>query len=139
MVGLPGIAARLFSTIARDEINVLMISQSSSEYNICVLIEEARAAQAEASIGREFAAERAQGLIDGRTVQAGVSIVAVIGAGMRGRLAVTGEVFLALGREGIDVLAIAQGSSELNLSFVIASAQQDAAVRAIHAHFGLGR
>jgi aspartokinase len=72
-------------------------------------------------------------------VRAGVSIIAVIGAGMRGHPAVTGEVFLALAQEGVEVLAIAQGSSELNLSFVIASAQEDAAVRAIHHYFGLDR
>ena len=139
MVGLPGVAARLFSTIARAEINVLMISQSSSEYNICVLIEEVHAAQAQAGIGREFAAEQEQGLIEGQTVQTGVAIIAVIGAGMRGKPAVTGQVFQALGVAGIEVLAIAQGSSELNLSFVLAGSQRDAAVRAIHAHFGLGR
>ncbi|HMA38397.1 MAG TPA: aspartate kinase [Chloroflexia bacterium] len=139
MVGLPGVAARLFSTIAQEGINVLMISQSSSEYNICVLIEEAYAAQAQAAIERQFALEQAQGLIEGQTVRTGVSIVAVIGAGMRGKPAVTGQVFLALAGTAIEVLAIAQGSSELNLSFVIASTQEDAAVRAIHQHFDLGR
>jgi bifunctional aspartokinase / homoserine dehydrogenase 1 len=139
MAGIPGSAARLFAAIARDEINVLMISQSSSEYNICVLIGEARAAQAQAGIAREFAGERDHGAIEGQIVQTGVSIIAVIGAGMRGKPAVTGQVFQALGEEGIDVLAIAQGSSELNLSFVVAGAQQDAAVRAIHRQFGLGR
>jgi aspartate kinase len=139
MVGLPGVAARLFSTIAQEQINVLMISQSSSEYNICVLIEEAYAAQAQAAIERQFALEQSQGLIEGQTVRSGVSIVAVIGAGMRGKPGVTGQIFTALADDGIEVLAIAQGSSELNLSFVIASAQEDAAVRAIHHYFGLDR
>jgi aspartate kinase len=139
MVGLPGVAARLFSTIAQEQINVLMISQSSSEYNICVLIEEAYAAQAQAAIERQFALEQSQGLIEGQTVRSGVSIVAVIGAGMRGKPGVTGQIFTALADDGIEVLAIAQGSSELNLSFVVAGAQEDAAVRAIHHHFGLDR
>jgi aspartate kinase len=139
LIGVPGVAARLFSTIAQEAINVLMISQSSSEYNICVLIEAAHADQARRSIEAQFALERSQGLIEGQTVRAGVSIIAVIGAGMRGRPAVTGEVFLALAQEGIEVLAIAQGSSELNLSFVIDSAHEDAAVRCIHTHFRLGQ
>jgi aspartate kinase len=138
LIGVPGVAARLFSTIAQEAINVLMISQSSSEYNICVLIEAAYADQARRSIEAQFALERSQGLIEGQTVRADVSIIAVIGAGMRGRPAVTGQVFLALAQEGIEVLAIAQGSSELNLSFVIAGAQEDAAVRCIHQQFGLG-
>jgi aspartokinase len=133
------VAARLFSTIAQEKINVLMISQSSSEYNICVLIEEAYATQAQAAIERQFALEQSQGLIEGQTVRTGVSIVAVIGAGMRGKPGVTGQIFTALADDGIEVLAIAQGSSELNLSFVIASAQEDAAVRAIHHYFGLDR
>ena len=72
-------------------------------------------------------------------MRTGVSIIAVIGAGMRGNPAVTGQVFLALAEEGIEVLAIAQGSSELNLSFVIASAQRGRR-RALHPpHFRLGR
>lgn len=138
LIGVPGVAARLFSTIAQEAINVLMISQSSSEYNICVLIEAAYAGQARRSIEAQFALERSQGLIEGQTVRADVSIIAVIGAGMRGRPAVTGQVFLALAQEGIEVLAIAQGSSELNLSFVIAGTQEDAAVRCIHQQFELG-
>jgi aspartate kinase len=138
LIGVPGVAARLFSTIAQEAINVLMISQSSSEYNICVLIEAAYADQARRSIEAQFALERSQGLIEGQTVREGVSIIAVIGAGMRGRPAVTGQVFLALAEAGMEVLAIAQGSSELNLSFVLDSAQEDAAVRCIHQQFGLG-
>jgi aspartokinase/homoserine dehydrogenase 1 len=137
MIGLPGMAARIFSTIAQEQINVLMISQSSSEYNICLVIEADCGARAAAALDRAFAHEIAQGLIEGIVGQDGVSIVAVIGAGMRGSARAAGRVFTLLSDEGIEVLAIAQGSSELNLSFVLPSAAADQAVRSIHREFDL--
>jgi bifunctional aspartokinase / homoserine dehydrogenase 1 len=139
MIGLPGVAARLFSTVAHENINVLMISQSSSEYNICLVIEEKFGRKASTALGRAFAAEIDHGLIEGIDLHNGVSIVAVIGSGMRGKPDVAGRVFTLLGREGIDVLAIAQGSSELNLSFVLSSEHEDQAVRSIHNEFALDR
>lgn len=138
MIGLPGVAARVFSTVAAEQINVFMISQSSSEYNICLLIEEQFGSRAAAALTRAFEREIAHSLIDGVALQDGVSIVAVIGAGMRGNPAVAGRVFSLLGRAGIDVLAIAQGSSELNLSFVLPSAAEAEAIRSIHEEFTLG-
>ncbi len=137
MIGLPGVAARVFSTVAQEQINVFMISQSSSEYNICLLIEERFGVRAAAALGQTFERERAQGLIEGIALQNGVSIVAVIGAGMRGLPTAAGRVFSLLGRENIEVLAIAQGSSELNLSFVLPTAAADHAVRSLHAEFAL--
>ena len=138
MIGLPGVAARLFSTVAQENINVLMISQSSSEYNICLVIEERFGQRASRALQRAFESEIAHGLIEGIDVHNGVSIVAAIGSGMRGKPDVAGRVFTLLGAEHIDVLAIAQGSSELNLSFVLSSADEDRAVRRIHDDFGLG-
>lgn len=137
MIGLPGVAARLFSTVAHESVNVLMISQSSSEYNICLVIEGAYGEKARKSLEKTFAAEMAQGLIEGITVQSGVSIVAVIGAGMRGKPGVAGRVFSLLGKEEIDVLAIAQGSSELNLSFVIPTSGEARVVQSLHIEFAL--
>jgi aspartate kinase len=138
MIGLPGVAARLFSTVAQEKINVLMISQSSSEYNISLVIEEKFGRRAQTALGHAFESEINHGLIEGTDVHSGVSIVAVIGSGMRGKPAVAGRVFSLLGTEAIDVLAIAQGSSELNLSFVLSSEDEDRAVRMIHNEFKLG-
>jgi aspartate kinase len=138
MIGLPGVAARLFSTVASERINVLMISQSSSEYNICLVIEEQLSTQAVRALEQTFKIEIEHGLIEGVSLREGVSVVAVIGAGMRGRPDVAGRVFSLLGREQIEVLAIAQGSSELNLSFALPSTDEHRAVRGIHAEFGLG-
>jgi bifunctional aspartokinase / homoserine dehydrogenase 1 len=138
MIGLPGVAARLFSTVAHEDINVLMISQSSSEYNICLVIEERYGRKASAALSRAFEGEIAHGLIEGIDVHSGVSIVAVIGSGMRGKPDVAGRVFSLLGRESIEVLAIAQGSSELNLSFVLSSHDEDHVVRSLHNEFELG-
>jgi aspartate kinase len=138
MIGLPGVAARLFSTVAQESINVLMISQSSSEYNICLVIDEQFGDRAQRSLEKAFASELQHGLIEGVLVQRGVSIIAVIGASMRGKPGVAGRVFSLMGEEKMDVLAIAQGSSELNLSFVLATADEDKAVQCIHSAFGLG-
>lgn len=138
MIGLPGVAARVFSTVAQESINVLMISQSSSEYNICLVIEEQFSDRARRSLEKAFASELHHGLIEGILVQNGVSIVAVIGASMRGKPGVAGRVFSLMGEQKIDVLAIAQGSSELNLSFVLSTADEEKAVQRIHSAFALG-
>jgi bifunctional aspartokinase / homoserine dehydrogenase 1 len=138
MIGLPGVAARLFSTVASERINVLMISQSSSEYNICLVIEEQLGQSAVRALEQTFKSEIEHGLIEGVSLREGVSVVAVIGAGMRGRPDVAGRVFSLLGREQIEVIAIAQGSSELNLSFALPSADEHRAVRGIHSEFALG-
>jgi aspartate kinase len=139
MIGLPGVAARLFSTVAAEQISVFMISQSSSEYKICLLIEDRFGERAVAALNHAFEREIARALIEGVTVQEGVSIIAVIGAGMRGHPAVAGRVFGLLGRAGVDVLAIAQGSSELNLSFVLPSDDVTRAIRGLHDEFALGQ
>ena len=138
MIGLPGVAARLFSTVAQENINVLMISQSSSEYNISLVIEDRFGRRARTALEHSFKNEIDHGLIEGIDVHSGVSIVAVIGSGMRGKPDVAGRVFTLLGAEAIDVLAIAQGSSELNLSFVLPTEDEDRAVRKIHNEFRLG-
>ena len=138
MIGLPGVAARVFTTVAHENINVLMISQSSSEYNICLLIEEKLGPAASRALRKAFKEEISHGLIEGIDLRDGVSIVAVIGSGMRGKPEVAGRVFSLLGREHMEVFAIAQGSSELNLSFVLQGADEARALRAIHEEFELG-
>ncbi len=137
MQGVPGIAARVFSTVAREGINVLMISQSSSEQSICFVIEVAAAERACAALEKEFELERLRGNIDRIAAQSKVVIVAIVGAGMKGIPGIAAKVFGALGEHGLNVISIAQGSSEYNLSLVMDEKDADDAVRAIHAGFDL--
>lgn len=134
MIGVPGIAARVFAAVAAGHANVLMISQSSSEYNICFVVDGANAISVVAGLQAEFARERAQGDISA-WAQDGLAILAAVGEGMRGTPGVAGRLFSALGRQGINVIAIAQGSSELNISIVVADAQRLAALRCVHDEF----
>src|SRR5262249_50733945 len=103
MIGLPGVAARVFSTVAQEDISVLMISQSSSEYNISLIIEEKSGKAASKALDKAFAEEIRHGMIEGVDLHDGVSIVAVIGSGMRGKPEVAGRVFTLMGREKIEV------------------------------------
>lgn len=139
MLGVPGVAAKVFSAVAREGINVLMISQSSSEQNICFVIRRDSTAQAIGALMEEFEVERARRNIDRIWAQENVAIVAVVGAGMRGTPGIAAKVFGALGRNGINVIAIAQGSSEYNISFVIEEKDVASAMRHIHSEFGLSR
>ncbi len=137
MQGVPGIAAKVFSAVARERINVLMISQASSEQSICFVIETQAADRARAALDREFEYERSSHGIDRVWSQQDVVIVAIVGAGMRGTPGISGQVFGALGAAGINVISIAMGSSEYNLSIVVDERDADAAVRAIHTGFNL--
>jgi len=133
MLGVPGVAAKVFSTVAREGISVLMISQSSSEQNICFVVPASSAERVIAALEGEFALERQRQDIDQIWAQNSVGIVAVVGAGMKGVPGIAARVFNALGSRNINVICIAQGSSEHNLSFVLAEPDIDEAVRAIHA------
>lgn len=134
MQGVPGIAGRVFSTIARENISALMISQSSSEQNICFVIEASQTPRALAALDQEFELERLRNNIDRIWAQDKVVIVAVVGAGMKGTPGIAARVFGALGERQINIISIAQGSSEYNLSLVVDERDADEAVRAIH-HF----
>lgn len=135
MVGVPGIAARLFGALARREVSVILISQASSEHSICFAIEPAAVSRALESIGAEFALERQAGLIDELIVEPNLSVIAVVGAAMREMPGSAGRIFGVLGEARVNVRAIAQGSSELNVSCVIARADEACAVNAIHEAF----
>ncbi len=135
MQGVPGVAAQVFSTVAHEEISVLMISQSSSELNICFVIEASAAARAIAALEKTFALERHRHNIDRIWAERNVVIVAIVGAGMKGTPGISAKVFGALGERGINVISIAQGSSEYNLSLVVDEQDADATVRAIHERF----
>lgn len=133
MMGVPGIAARTFSAVARQGANVLLISQASSEQSICFSVP---AGDTDAVIGgleTEFAEELRRRDIDRVWGMRPVSIVTVVGAGMRGTPGIAGRIFSALGEAGINIVAIAQGSSECSISLVVDAADTAGAVQQIHA------
>ena len=132
MQGVPGVAGRVFSTVAREGISALMISQSSSEQNICFVIEAAQAQRALDALDKEFELDRLRGNIDRIWSQNHIVIVAVVGAGMKGTPGIAGQVFGALGERNINIISIAQGSSEYNLSLVVDERDADEAMRVIH-------
>jgi aspartate kinase len=132
MLGVPGIAARTFTAVARVHASVLMISQASSEQSICFVIGENIAEAVKTSIEIELANEIMSHNIDSVQVQDQIVIVSVVGAGIRGTPGVAGRIFAALGERAINVHAIALGSSECSISLVVQAEDADAAVRAIH-------
>jgi aspartate kinase len=135
MIGVPGIAARVFSAVAEAGANVLMISQSSSEYNICFAIPRGEQLRVVAALRRAFERELGVGDISAIDVYDDISVLAAVGEGMRGTPGVAGRLFSTLGRHGINVIAIAQGSSELNISFVVQAKDRINALRCIHQEF----
>jgi aspartate kinase len=139
MIGVPGIAAKVFSAVAREGISVLMISQSSSEQNICFIVQQEANGRALRALENEFELEMARRNIDRIWAQGDVTIVAVVGAGMKGTPGIGAKVFGALGRNAINVISVAQGSSEYNISLVVDERDVDDAVRYIHQEFELGR
>jgi len=138
MMGVPGVAARLFAAVAQEGVSVMMISQSSSELNICFLVPEAAAQRTVRALERAFERELARRDIERIAAQDDVAIIAIVGAGMRGTPGIAGKVFSALGRNRVNVIAIAQGSSEYNISFVVKEEEMERAVNYIHQEFGLG-
>jgi bifunctional aspartokinase / homoserine dehydrogenase 1 len=139
MLGVPGIAARTFHALHVRQISVSLISQASSEHSICFSVPEALAADARESLEREFTEEIRRGEIDGVELSLGMATVAVVGLGMHGTPGVAAAVFSALAAARINVVAIAQGSSELNISVVVEARQAGEAQRRIHAAFQLSR
>ena len=135
MVGVPGIAMRLFGALARESVSVILISQASSEHSICFAIEPLAVARAQESIAAEFALERQAGLIDDLVIEPDASVIAVVGAAMRETPGSAGRIFGVLGEAHVNVRAISQGSSELNISCVVARADEKRAVNAIHEAF----
>lgn len=137
MLGVPGIAARTFSAVARAQANVLMISQSSSEQSISFVIRESEREAVVNYLEAELARELASHHIDKVRALDGIVIVAIVGAAMKGTPGIAARIFGALGDASINVIAIAQGSSECNISLVITRDDADNAVRHIHDAFHL--
>jgi aspartate kinase len=138
MLGVPGMAARVFAAVAQEGISVLMISQSSSEQNICFVIRQEATERALRALETAFELELARRNVDRIWAQKEVAIVAAVGAGMQGRPGVAAKVFGAMGRHQINVISIAQGSSKHNISFAVDERDMEDAVRHIHEEFDLG-
>ena len=132
MLGVPGIAARTFSAVAQQGTSVLMISQSSSEQSICFVIPSDDSEDVIRALEEELALELIRKDIDRVWSRNDMVILSVIGSGMRETPGVSARIFGALGRAGINVVAIAQGSSEYSISMVVATEDADNAVRQIH-------
>ncbi|GAB4171217.1 MAG: bifunctional aspartate kinase/homoserine dehydrogenase I [Calditrichia bacterium] len=137
MVGVCGIAGRLFSSLAEHQINIILISQASSEHSICIAIRETDVERAIDIIHREFEPEIQKGMVDSVQVDKHKVIVAVVGEQMRHIPGISGKLFQSLGKNGINVYAIAQGSSELNISVVIDRTDLNKALNTIHDAFFL--
>jgi aspartate kinase len=137
MIGVPGTAARTFRAVATVGANVLMISQSSSEQSICFVVPEVSAPTVINALRSEFKTELERHYIDRIDGHNDVAIIAVVGAGMRGTPGLAASIFQAVGGEHINVIAIAQGSSEANVSLVVEAGRAADAVRSIHDIFEL--
>jgi len=134
MVGVPGVAERVFGTLAARRVSVVLISQASSEHTICLGVRSTDASAAVDAIKKEFQFEFGEQLLE-VDVKGDQAILAVVGEGMKGRPGVAGKVFDSLGRQNINISAIAQGASERNISCVVDAAQQVRALNAIHQGF----
>lgn len=137
IVGLPDVVGRTFSTTADVRANVLLISQSSSQNDICFIVAAADAQRTVEALRKEFAQDLAHHNVEHITVDPNIAIVAVVGENMRGIPGIAGKTFSALGREGVNLIAIAQGSSESNISFVIEEQDVKTALTTTHREFGL--
>ena len=137
MQGIPGIAAKTFDVVAALQSNILMISQASSENNICFVVGAPDAPRIVRALRSAFELELARGHLDEISALDSVAIVAAVGEGMKGTSGIAAKVFGALGAEGVNVIAISQGSSERNISLLVADGDATQSVRAIHRVFQL--
>lgn len=132
LVGVPGVAQRLFGALASKLINIILISQASSEHSICFAINPKDLNEAEKVVNKEFEKEIDSKMIEEVIIEKDLSIIAVVGENMKKVPGTSGKVFQSLGVNGINIKAIAQGSSELNISIVISSKEETKAINVIH-------
>lgn len=135
MVGIPGFSKRLFEALSGNQINVILITQGSSEHSICVGIDEANVGSAKKAVDQAFDHEIATGTVEPLIIETGLSIIALVGDHMKSHPGVSGKMFGALGRNGVNVRAIAQGSSERNISAVIGAGDVRKAINVLHEEF----
>ncbi len=137
LMGVVGVSMRLFGALANQKINVILISQASSEHSICLAIETAKVKQAKLAIEKEFQYEIKGKEMDEVLVESDLAIVAIVGENMKHNPGTSGRMFNALGKNGINIRAIAQGSSELNISAVIHEQDIAKALNVLHEAFFL--
>jgi len=134
MIGVPGVAARVFTALSKENVNIIMISQGSSEVNISIVVEKADLGSAKKTISEEFSGKN---IVKDVRYEKNVAVIAIIGAGMRGTMGVAAQVFTTVAKAGVNVIMISQGSSEVNISFVVASDDAKKAAKALHDEFVL--
>jgi len=139
MAGLPGIARRIFEAAERVGVSILMISQASSEQTVSVVVDRGEGEALQKQLHETLALELEAGLVGEVALRPDVAVLSVIGSGMAGQPGIAGDLFTALGAAGVNVLAIAQGGSELSISVAIDRGGASRAVRAVHTAFGLTR
>ena len=135
MIGVAGVAQRIFGTLAQHGISVILISQASSEQSVCFAVAPDAAQKAVDVLEQAFSYERQLGRIARITADTETSIIAIVGENMRNVPGIAGRVFSSLGKNGVNIIAIAQGSSELNISIVIARKDEAKALKVIHDAF----
>jgi len=135
MAGVPGFSKRLFETLANEQINVILITQSSSEHSICVGIEESSSEKAKTAVDKEFVFEIERLKVEPLIVEKDLAIIALVGDKMKSHPGISGKMFSVLGKNGINVRAISQGSSERNISAVISTNDVKKAVNVLHEEF----
>jgi aspartokinase/homoserine dehydrogenase 1 len=137
MVGVTGISARLFGALAKQNINVILISQASSENSISFAIDSSSSLKAEAAIRLEFEREIELDQINKITIEDNLAIVAIVGENMKHATGVAGKLFHTIGKNGINIIAIAQGASELNISWVVKVSELRKTLNVVHESFFL--
>jgi len=137
MVGVPGIASRLFSSMARNMINIIFISQASSEHSISFAIQARQAPRARKLLEEEFSEELKARQIESLSLRKHICMIGVVGNRMSGHPGVSAQLFETLGKNGINVIAVAQGANEMNISFVTDADDEDKALNCIHESFFL--
>ncbi len=138
IVGVPDVLGRTFATTAAVRANVLLISQSSSQNDICLVVSSTVSKRTVEALRREFAQDLAHEKVEHINIDLTVAMVTVVGQNMRGISGIAGRTFGALGRENVNIIAIAQGSSECNISFVVPQKDMKAALITTHREFQLG-
>ncbi|MBL7740541.1 MAG: bifunctional aspartate kinase/homoserine dehydrogenase I [Chitinophagaceae bacterium] len=135
MIGIPGFSKRLFEALSNEKINVILITQSSSEHSICVAIDSMMAEKAKQAVDAAFANEIALQKVEPLQIETEQSIVALVGENMKSHPGISGRMFSAMGKNGINIRAIAQGSSEKNISAVISTKDVRKAINVLHEEF----
>lgn len=135
MVGIPGYSSRFFTALAKSNTNIILITQASSLHTMCVAIDERNLTNAAKSVDEEFAYEISLEKVNPVIAERGFAIISLVGDDMKNQSGTSGKMFEALGQSGVNIRAIAQGSSEKNISVIVSSSEFDKATKAVHKSF----